>query len=316
MESHRSRDGETVQAQKPLSRIAKALGLLFAYAFAWLVLSLILLGTAKMMLGEAVESMDAATEMVYEGFFMILAVAILNALYHLRFKSKEAISGWPGLNCGLRGFRNGALIGFGMSGGMFALTLLTGGGQFSWGGAHWTEYGLRVVLLLSYILVSTLGEEWLFRGYPLAILAKGTSPGWANLIMAVIFALMHATSNGFNGLVAINIVLGSLVVGALRFTPGGIPAAWGFHFAWNGLQVVLGSNLTGLNLEIPGLRFSGRGADWLSGGATGPEGSIGATLATILVLGFLTAYFRRKNNTDLPIPTGSKRSDIVPPQEP
>ena len=315
MESHRSSNGNSIHAQGPLSKLARALGLLFAYAIAWLILSLVLLATAKFVLGVATESMDAATEMAYEGFFMILAVAILNVLYHFAFKSKEALSGWPNLHGSLRGFGNGALIGLGMSGGMFVLTMLMGGGQFSSDGAPWTAYILRIVPLLFFILISTMGEEWLFRGYPLAMLAKYSSRGWGNLMMAILFAIMHATAEGFNGLVAFNIVIGSLVVGALRFTPGGIPAAWGFHFAWNSLQVLLGSNLTGLDLKIPCLRFSGRGADWLSGGATGPEGSIGATLATILVLGLLTAYFRRKNNTDLPIPTGSKRSEVPIPKE-
>ncbi len=298
-------------------RLAKAIGLLLLYAAVWLFLSMAIMLPWKLLFGETVDSMDAAAEMGYEGFLMLLAVVVINAVLFYRFKSTAAWAGWPGFRLGLGGFGNGALIGLGMSGSMFVLTVLMGGGYFSLDGSPWTEYLLRVVPLLFFVLISTLSEEALFRGYPMTILARATSPGWANLLMALVFSVMHASSAGFNGLVAFNVVIGSLVVGALRFTRGGIPAAWGFHFAWNGLQVVAGSSLTGLDMEVPALHFAGKGQDWLSGGALGPEGGIGAMLSTLIVLIILTLYFRRRGTADLPLPLGrsSRESQPLPDRD-
>ena len=299
-------------ANGAIRRLIKAIGLVLLYGVAWLLVSLSLLPTANIILGDVVESMDDASEMAYEGVFMILAVAIVNLIILCGFKSRAAAAGWPNLRLGVTGFGNGALIGLGMSGGMFVLTLLMSGGEFSVDGNPWTDYLMRVIPLLLFVLVSTLGEEWLFRGYPLTVLANATNAGWANLLMALLFSLMHATAAGFNGLVAFNIVIGSLVVGALRFTRGGIPTAWGFHFAWNGMQVVAGSNLTGLNLQVPVLHYTAKGSVWLSGGALGPEGGIGAALSTLIVLGCMVVYFRRRGIAVLPVPFGRRNPETVP----
>jgi len=304
MNQNPSQESGKASIKEKFLRVVKAIGLVLLYLIAWLTVSIILLLVAKKILGERISSLDAASEMGYEGIFMAFAVAIVNIIFIYSFKLKAAGEGWPGIRSSLSGFGNGALVGLGMSGGMFVLTIIMGGGAFSLDGNSWSEYFLRITPLLLFVLVSTLGEEWLFRGYPITVLAKATNPGWENLFLAIIFAFIHVSSSGFNGLVAFNIVIGSLVVGALRFTKGGIPCAWGFHFAWNGLQVVAGSTLTGIDMSVPVLHYNGKGQDWLSGGALGPEGGVGAMVATLIVLVFITKYFWRKKIYNLPLPFG------------
>ncbi len=295
-------------AAKPISVASfikgffKAIGCVLLYGVAWIVVSIALLGPAKMVFGDWVESLDEFEQAAYEGLFTILALAIIHSVITHALKSDLARAGWNGLRASVRGFGNGALVGLGMAGGMFVLTVVTGGGEFSFDNTPWTDYLVRVLPILSLMLVATLSEEWLFRGYPLTVLARATNPGWANLIMGLLFAAAHASSTGFNALVFFNIVIGSLVVGAMRFTSGGIAAAWGFHFAWNSLQVILGSNLTGLDMKVPVIHFTGKGPDWLSGGALGPEGGIGAAVSTVLVLVFVLRYFRRQGEFSLPLP--------------
>ncbi len=303
-----SESTETAVEGIPL-KLAKALGLMLAYGVATLMTILAMMGPMKITFGDAVDFSDGAANMAYEGLFMALAVIILNTVLYYGFKSTAAWAGWPDLRASFKGFGNGTLYGLGMAGGMFALTVLMGGGQFSVDGGPWTAYILRVTPLLFYVLIATLGEEALFRGYPLTLVARATTPGWANLILSVLFAVMHASTVGFNGLVAFNIVIGSLVVGALRFTRGGVPCAWGFHFAWNSLQVVLGSALTSIEMKVPVLHFTGIGEDWLSGGEVGPEGGVGATLSTLVVLAVVAVRFHRRGNHDLPFPLGRNRSD-------
>ena len=94
-------------------------------------------------------------------------------------------------------------------------------------------------------------------------------------------------------LAALNIFLFSLVNGAIRFTRGGIPAAWGLHFVWNSFYVILGATITGENFEVPFVQFSSDGPLWLSGGAYGPEGGIGTTIVTIAALIFIYRYLKR-----------------------
>jgi hypothetical protein len=87
----------------------------------------------------------------------------------------------------------------------------------------------------------------------------------------------------------------------LRFTRGGIPAAWGFHFAWNFTQVLLGANLSLEGIDIPAMGYAPAGSTLLSGGSFGPEAGIGATIITIGGLVLFTVYFRRQRVYDLPI---------------
>jgi hypothetical protein len=106
----------------------------------------------------------------------------------------------------------------------------------------------------------------------------------------------------------LNIALGSLALGALRFTPGGIPIAWGFHYAWNFTQVLCGANLSLKEIEVPGITFASSGPPFLSGGEFGPEAGIGATIETCVVLILLVVFFRRQGANDLPIPLGKPRA--------
>jgi hypothetical protein len=154
------------------------------------------------------------------------------------------------------------------------------------------------------LLIAALAEEWLFRGFPLTRLADVFGRGWANLVMALLFALAHFGSSGFNSMAQLNIVLGSLVVGAMRFTPGGIPAAWGFHFAWNFTQVLCGANLSLETIDVPGVTFAASGSAFVSGGTFGPEAGVGATIATIAVLAVLIRWFHRQESQDPPFPFG------------
>ena len=290
---------------KKTMNILKAIGLIILFSVITLFISMLLLTISKMIFGSKIDFIDEATQMGYEGLFQSISIAIVSFIFYYLFKIKHIFAGWPKLRTSLIGFKNGIFIGLFMAGGMFIFTYIFGGGRFSLDGSSWSEYFTRIIPLLFFVLVATLWEEWLFRGFPLTILSKATSPGWANIIFSLLFVLIHISSAGFNTIVAFNIFLGSIVVGTLRFTSGGIPMAWGFHFAWNSLQVILGSTLSGIKMEVPVLHFTGIGQDWVSGGEMGPEGSIGAMLSTLLVLIIITRHMRRKKNYDLPLPLSS-----------
>jgi len=172
-------------------------------------------------------------------------------------------------------------------------------------------------------LVQSLSEELAFRGVIMAALAlpllfavtklltrpradespvargarvaRGRRIAWlwaglaANPVQAVLFALLHRENPHASTLALVNIGLAGLVLGWLYWSQGAFWGAWSFHFIWN-----LG--LAGLGFPVSGLTPSGRLLDigisgarggLLSGGFFGPEGSVLATVALALVLGFL-----------------------------
>ncbi len=130
-----------------------------------------------------------------------------------------------------------------------------------------------LVWLLIFALVG-VSEEALFRGYPLATLARGMGFWPAALVMGLLFGAVHA-SNGGETLLG----LGQVVVAALAFTvllrvTGSLWASIGFHAAWDWSQSYLwGTPDSGLLMRGHLLTTKALGAAWISGGVTGPEGS-------------------------------------------
>jgi membrane protease YdiL (CAAX protease family) len=290
-----------------MKRVAVTILQLVGYLILVLLITIALMGLAKMFIGDW-ETGDPRTELLGEGLLTILGIVLTNLIIFWSTQSKQVFRGWPRFSLSLKWFGRGTLIGIGMSVMMLLLTLAFGGARLVFEKDSLQAYFTYVIPLGGSLLAAALSEEWLFRGYPMIKLADVIGRGWANVLLALLFAVAHLNSSGSSWMSATNIVLGSLVVGALRFTAGGIPAAWGFHFAWNYVQVLGGASLSLENINIPGITFTATGPTLFSGGTFGPEAGIGATIATILVLVFLFSCFRRHGINDLPIPLGRSRT--------
>jgi membrane protease YdiL (CAAX protease family) len=285
------------------------------FFIAFLAVTIAVMGLTKSFIFDW-EAGGPRLDILGESLLTVLGIALTSLLIFGLAQSREVFRGWPGWRASLSGFGKGALLGFAMAGSMLILTVALGGGRLVLNTDAFNAYLPYVLSLGVCLLFAALAEEWLFRGYPLTRLSDACGRGWANLLMAFLFAAAHYGSTGFNSMTQINIVLGSLVLGALRFTSGGIPAAWGFHFVWNFTQVLCGANLSLEEIDVPGITFAGKGPTVLSGGAFGPEAGIGATIATIPVLVLLFFYFRRHGIQDLPIPLGrSGKATEDQPQE-
>jgi membrane protease YdiL (CAAX protease family) len=288
-----------VAGEVPVKRVGVATLLVLAYVAAVLVVTMLVMGLTKIFIGDW-EAGGPQLELAGEGLLTVLGILITNLLLRWLGQSHEMFRGWPALRTSLGWFAKGGLAGLLMAGAMLSITLALRGGRLVFGDGDLPAYVRYVIPLGGYLLIAALAEEWFFRGYPLLKLASVLGRGWANLVMAVLFAVAHLGTPGSNLLVSINIVLGSLVVGSLRFTPGGIPAAWGFHFVWNYVQVLCGATLSLEYVDVPGVTFAASGSTFFSGGVFGPEASIGATIATIPVLVVLAVYFRRRGLRDVP----------------
>jgi len=284
-------------------RVGVAVLSILGYVVVFLVFTMLVMGLTKILIGDY-ESGGLFLNLAGEGLLTVLGILITNLLLRWLGRSKEMFRGWPALRTSLGWFAKGGLAGLLMAGAMLSITLAVGGGRLALDGGDLPAYLRYVVPLGGCLLVAALAEEWLFRGYPLMKLASVLGRGWANLLMGALFAAAHLGSPGSSLMVSVNIVLGSLVVGSLRFTPGGIPAAWGFHFVWNYVQVLCGATLSLEGVDVPGVTFAASGSTLVSGGVFGPEASIGATIATIPVLVVLAVHFRRRGIRDVPLPLG------------
>jgi len=288
-----------------VKRTFAAIAQVIAYLIAVVMVTIVVMGLTKLFVGDW-ESGGARMKLFGDGFLTVLGIAITNLLAFLLLRSKAAVRGWPGLKVCLVWFAKGGICGLFMAGLMVLLTIAFGGATLAFEHGELARYLRYTIPLAGCLLIAALGEEWLFRGFPLTKLAGVLGPGWANLLMSLLFAAAHLGAAGSNVLALVNIVIGSAVAGSLRFTPGGISTAWGFHFAWNCTQVLAGAGLSVEGLDVPGVAFSQSGPEMVSGGAFGPEAGIGATLSTLLVLLFLFGFFRRRGMADLPLPLRMK----------
>lgn len=212
--------------------------------------------------------------------------------------------GWPGWLPGLRCFGRGLGIGLAMAAAAVALELLTGGATLQRTGEPVAAWLVAAGWAVTSLTIAALGEELLFRGFPLARAADVVLPAVAALVLTVGFTALHGGNPGVTAVGLLNIGLASLVLSAAFFWWGGLPAAWGIHLGWNaGLGVMVDAPVSGIQLRMPAIEFVESGADWITGGAFGPEGGLVATVVMTVALALL--LHRRPTPFPLPPPASA-----------
>jgi hypothetical protein len=138
---------------------------------------------------------------------------------------------------------------------------------------------------------AALLEELLFRGFPLARLADVTGAAVASAALALLFVLAHWKNPDVSGVGLVNIGLASMLLSAVFFSAGGLPAAVGLHLGWNaGLALAADAPVSGLRFRLPALEYAPGPRAWWTGGAFGPEGGAAAAM---VFLGALVWWWRR-----------------------
>ncbi|MBE0642774.1 MAG: CPBP family intramembrane metalloprotease [Bacteroidetes bacterium] len=164
---------------------------------------------------------------------------------------------------------------------LLVLELLFGGARMLSG--HVTIAHTLSLLLYgfaSFILVG-FAEEILVRGYAFRVLQKQGSAALALLLTSGLFSLMHALNPGIGWIGFANIFLAGIWLGVARIVTGSLWLSVGMHIGWNFfLGPVFGFPVSGI-IERSVFVTTPRGAEWISGGAFGPEGGI---LVTLLLL--------------------------------
>jgi uncharacterized protein len=148
--------------------------------------------------------------------------------------------------------------------------------------------------LLSMAVVA-FSEELFVRGYVLNNLMQSVKPWIALLISASLFAILHAGNPNVTVLSLVNIFLAGILLGVNYIYTRNLWFGWLLHFSWNFFQgSVLGYNISGLTLQ-PVLTQEMKGADWLTGGQFGFEGSVVSAVLQLLAILILVFVYERNS---------------------
>jgi uncharacterized protein len=178
----------------------------------------------------------------------------------------------------LRSFARGWLVGVGTLLLVVGIASLIGGFVPRETGWAWQSPVslLSILALLASFAVQASAEELLFRGWLLPSLARKFNVATGIVVSSAVFALLHF-SRGQALLVTIGLLLFGVFCALWAWRARSIAGVMGWHSGWNWLLAVgFGLPLSGLDVGIPALLLPLQpvGADWLTGGAQGPEGSI------------------------------------------
>jgi membrane protease YdiL (CAAX protease family) len=148
--------------------------------------------------------------------------------------------------------------------------------------SEWSVWAGVALPLLIGLLLSALGEELGFRGYPMRRLADGIGVLPAMLLLALLFGLAHIGNPSAGVFSTVNVALAAIWLTIAFFSAGGMPLAWGAHFGWNaGLAILFDAPVSGYNFQVPVVEYTPGLRAWLDGGAFGPEGGIVSTIALL-----------------------------------
>lgn len=143
-----------------------------------------------------------------------------------------------------------------------------------------------VVGAFFFFLVAAAAEEALFRGYPFQVLVQGIGAVPATLVASLAFAAAHGANPNVGTLALVNIFLAGVLLSAAYLRTRSLWFATAVHLGWNwAMASLFDLPVSGLvTFDTPLYEPAGAGPEWVTGGAFGPEGGIGGSVAIILAL--------------------------------
>ncbi len=222
----------------------------------------------------------------------------LAVVFATRFATMRLDSaGWSSVGLGPAALRPRVLL-LGFAAGSLAIalptTLLIATGTLSFTASPSGELAKALLYSVAMLGPAALTEELLMRGYPFVVLS-GTW-GWpvATAVTSVVFGALHLGNPGATPLAIANVIAAGVFLAGVRVVTGSLAAAWAAHFGWNWtMSAVFHASVSGLPFGTPGYRLADTGPDWLSGGAWGPEGGVGAAVGMMGAFAGLSWVARR-----------------------
>ncbi|KXK03336.1 MAG: protease, CAAX amino terminal family [Acidobacteria bacterium OLB17] len=150
-----------------------------------------------------------------------------------------------------------------------------------------SEIAYQIGISLLFFALGAAFEEALFRGYILQTFARSGLAWLAILLTSAIFGLVHLANPAADQISTVNTVLAGIVFSLAYLKTLDLWLPFGLHFMWNFAQGSI------FGIEVSGLKFlspvsllveSDHGPKWLTGEAYGIEGSVGCTIALLLLI--------------------------------
>ena len=186
----------------------------------------------------------------------------------------------------------------------FAIIAAAGGVTLDGFALHGATLVRTAALWFIAMVLLGLFEEMLFRGYPLAVLARGMGFWQASILMSVVFGALHYFTKPMENVTdAVTVGLLGLFTCFIVRRTGSIWFAAGFHTAFNFTSLcTLGSPNTGnegkpLADHLLATRWIG--PDWMTGGPRGLEASAFLFL-TLAAAAWLFHLRTRQNKNGAP----------------
>ena len=186
-------------------------------------------------------------------------------------------------------YARGMLLGCAMFAAVIALLALTGSVVVEPGDP--AQLGTAAVAGVALVLLGWIvqggAEEALLRGWALPTIAVRHGPWWGLAISSVLFAVLHGLNPDVTPLALANLLLFGVFAGVYALREGSLWGISAIHSAWNWSQgnlfglAVSGMGAQGGTLVDLGTRA---GADWLTGGAFGPEGGLAVTVVLLVAI--------------------------------
>lgn len=148
--------------------------------------------------------------------------------------------------------------------------------------------------IVAFIAVG-FGEEIFGRAYCMSVL-KQTRNKWIILIVSsIIFAAMHLGNSAIGIIPLINLFLIGIAFGYMFMKSSNIWMPIGFHISWNYFQgYIWGFEVSG-NVVDGMYKIQTVNDSILNGGAFGAEGGLVVTVITILIIYFVSIYYKDKS---------------------
>jgi len=192
-------------------------------------------------------------------------------------------------------FWEGLLWGFVLLSAVLGMLRLAGVFQVDGLALRGREVWLQAGAWGAYFLAVGVFEELMFRGYLQATLGRAWTFWRAALFLSCLFGLSHLWNRGESPLGILQVVAFALVMCLTLRRTGDLWFAVGAHAAWDWAETFFyGVPNSGLAGTGHWLRTSFHGPAWLTGGATGPEGSLVATLVLVIAFYLLHRRFPAK----------------------
>ncbi|MGG6796386.1 UNVERIFIED_CONTAM: CPBP family intramembrane metalloprotease [Streptococcus canis] len=190
-------------------------------------------------------------------------------------------------------------LGWVIGGGLLTICTLL---MFLFGGIQFYGLDFSPKLLLRFIMIvfawsiQGMAEEVVFRSWLLTTIAARTNIFVGVMVSSLGFMAAHLGNNGIKFIPLVDLFCFALLASLVFLRTKSIWIIGGFHAAWNCFQgSIFAFPVSGTNIGPSFIRVKAVGADVISGGNFGVEGSIITVLLQAILIGWLFCDFYYHN---------------------